>query len=89
LAAVVAAVAVAAVIGLVIILPVLVQGLPAAWQDAITRYLPSAAGQAVIGRTRFTPHGAMLAPWAGFALFCAYTAAVLIAAAVLLNRRDA
>jgi ABC-type transport system involved in multi-copper enzyme maturation permease subunit len=81
--------AVAAVVGLVVVLPVLVQGLPPAWQAAITRYLPSAAGQAIIGHTKFTPPGHLLSPWAGFALFCAYTAAALTAAAVGLNRRDA
>ena len=81
--------AVAAVVCLILVLPVLVQGLPSAWQAAITRYLPSAAGQAIIGRTKFTPPGHLLSPWAGFALFCAYTAAVLTAAAVVLNRRDA
>ena len=81
--------AIAAVVGLIVILPVLVQGLPSSWQAAITRYLPSAAGQAVIGRTKFTPPGHLLSPWAGFALFCAYTAAVLTAAALTLNRTDA
>lgn len=80
--------AVAAVIGLVIILPVLVQGLPSSWQDATTRYLPSVAGQAIIGRTKFAPPGPMLPPWTGFALLCAYTATVLIAAGIVLNRRD-
>jgi len=81
--------AVAAVVGLFLVLPVLVQGLPPAWQAAITRYLPSAAGQAIIGRTKFTPPGHLLSPWTGFALFCAYAAAALTAAAVVLNRRDA
>jgi ABC-type transport system involved in multi-copper enzyme maturation permease subunit len=54
--------AIAAVAGLVIILPVLVQGLPSSWQDAITQYLPSAAGQAIIGRTKFAPPGPLLSP---------------------------
>ena len=81
--------AIAAVVGLVLILPVLVQGLPASWQAAITRYLPSTAGQAIIGRTKFAPPGHLLPPWTGFAVFCAYAAVVLIAGAVLLNRRDA
>lgn len=81
--------AIATVAGLVIILPVLVQGLPSAWQTAITRYLPSDAGQAIIGRTKFAPPGPLLSPWAGFALLCAYTAAVLSAAALALSRRDA
>jgi ABC-2 type transport system permease protein len=80
---------IAAVVGLIVILPVLVQGLPPAWQADIIRYLPSVAGQAVIGRTKFTPPGPVLSPWAGFALFCGYTAVVLIAAALTLSRRDA
>ena len=81
--------AIAAVVGLVLVVPILVQGLPAAWQNAITKYLPSVAGQAIIGRTKFAPHGQLLTPWAGFALFCAYAAAALIAAVIMLNRRDA
>lgn len=79
----------AAVVGLVVILPVLVQGLPSSWQAALTRYLPSVAGQAVIGRTKFAPPGPLLSPWAGFGLLCAYTAVVLSAAALALHRRDA
>jgi len=51
--------------------------------------LPSAAGQAIIGRTQFTLPGRLLSPWTGFALFCAYAAAVLIAGVICLNRRDA
>ncbi len=82
--------AIAAVIGLIIILPVFFQGLPQAWQDAITKFLPSAAGQAVIGRTKFTPpDAALLPPWVGFAVLCAYAVAVLVAAAITLERRDA
>ena len=49
--------AIATLVGLILILPVLVQGLPVTWQDTITRYLPSIAGQAIIGHTRFTPPG--------------------------------
>lgn len=81
--------AIAAVVGLVVILPVLVQGLPASWQAAITRYLPSVAGQAIIGRTKFAPPGPLLSAWAGFALFCAYALAILSAAAITVIRRDA
>jgi ABC-2 type transport system permease protein len=60
--------AIAAVIGLIIVLAVLVQGLPATWQNAIDKYLPSTAGQAIIGCTKFTPPGHLLAP--GQALRC-------------------
>jgi hypothetical protein len=42
------------------------------------------------GRTKFAPQGPhLLSPWVGFAVVCAYAAAVLIAAAVILRRRDA
>jgi ABC-2 type transport system permease protein len=81
--------AIACLVGLILVLPVLVQGLPTGWQDAITRYLPSVAGQAIIGHTRFTPPGHQFSPWTGFGLFTAYTAATLAAAAITLNRRDA
>jgi len=53
-------------------------------------YLPSAAGQAIIGRTKFAPQGLhLLSPWVGLAVVCAYATAALIAAAVILHRRDA
>ncbi len=81
--------AIAAFTGLILVLPVVIQGLPTSWQDAITRYLPSVAGQAVIGRTKFTPAGHLLAPWTGFAVLCGYAAAALAAATVMLNHRDA
>lgn len=82
--------AIASIVALIIILPVFIEGLPQAWQDAITRFLPSTAGQAVIGDTRFTPPGVtLLSPWIGFAVLGGYALAVLAAAAVTLHRRDA
>jgi ABC-2 type transport system permease protein len=74
--------AVATLIAPMIFLPVAVGALPAAWQDDVNPYLPSVAGQAVIGRTKFTPPGHLLSPWTGFAVFCGY-------AAITLRRRDA
>jgi ABC-type transport system involved in multi-copper enzyme maturation permease subunit len=81
--------AIATLVGLILILPMLVQGLSVTWQHSITRYLPSIAGQAAIGHTKFTPPSHQLTPWTGLGLFAAYTAATLIAAAITLNRRDA
>ena len=82
--------AVAVVTGLVFVLPGIVGALPSSWERAVTPYLPSDAGQAPIGRTKFAPQGVhLLPPWTGFAAGCAYAAAALVAAAVLLNRRDA
>lgn len=81
--------AIAVLIALLIFLPASAGALPAAWQDDVNPYLPSVAGQAVIGPTKFTPPGQLLSPWGGFAVFCCYAAAVLIAAAITLHRRDA
>lgn len=67
------------------VLPPLMNVLPTSWNDAITPYLPSNAGRAILSITH-DRHS--LAPWTGFGLFCAYAAATLAVAAVLLVRRD-
>ena len=81
--------AIAILITLLIFLPASVGALPAAWRSDVNPYLPSVAGQMIIGRTKFTPPGHLLSPWTGFAVFCGYAAAVLLAAGVTLHRRDA
>jgi hypothetical protein len=67
------------------VIPPLMNVLPTSWNDAITPYLPSNAGRAIISITHDV-HS--LAPWTGFALFCGYAALALAVAAVLLVRRD-
>ena len=42
--------AIAAIVAVIIILPVLVQGLSQSWQNTLTAYLPSSAGQAAAAR---------------------------------------
>jgi ABC-type transport system involved in multi-copper enzyme maturation permease subunit len=80
--------AIAVFVGLLLVVPIFFQALPSASQSALTKYLPSDAGQALIGRTKFAPSSSLLAPWAGFAVFCGYTAIILIAAFIALSRRD-
>lgn len=77
---------IAALFGLILVLPGIVAALPASWSKAISPYLPSNAGQAIF---HVSPQAHTLAPWAGFGVFCAYAATALVAAAVLLTRRDA
>jgi ABC-2 type transport system permease protein len=68
------------------VLPPLMNVLPTSWNNAISPYLPSQAGRAIIQLT----HGSdTLAPWTGFALFAGYAAVTLAIAAVVLLRRDA
>ena len=82
--------AIAAVVGVVFVLPGLIGALPTSWQN-VTRFLPSSAGQAIIGHTRFlsSANHTVLTPWVGLGIFCAYIAVALFAAGVNLTRRDA
>jgi ABC-2 type transport system permease protein len=77
--------AIASLFGVLFGLQIVVGFLPATLADKIARYLPTPAGVAV---TNVRPDPASLGPWAGFGLFCLYTAVVLGLAAWLLRRRD-
>lgn len=72
--------------GVLFVLPGLAHVLPESTFNAINPYLPSNAGSDVLSNA--TDPG-MLAPWAGFAVFCAYAAVTFVASAILLIRRDA
>jgi ABC-2 type transport system permease protein len=76
---------ISAFVGLLFVLPGIVSILPNSIGDSIDPYLPSSAGTAI---TQAVPEAHMLAPWPGFALFCGYTAAAVLAAAFMFLRRD-
>ena len=67
------------------VIPPVLTLLPSSWYDAISPYLPSTAGQAIM---QFGVPDHTLGPWTGLALFTGYTAGVIAAAAFLLWRRD-
>jgi ABC-type transport system involved in multi-copper enzyme maturation permease subunit len=71
--------------GILFVLPPLMNVLPSSWNDAISPYLPSNAGSAIM-QTGNPAH--TLAPWTGFGLFAAYVAVAIAIAAVQLRRRD-
>jgi ABC-type transport system involved in multi-copper enzyme maturation permease subunit len=77
---------IASVVGLLFVLPGLVHVLPSSWQHNYVPYLPANAGGALFN---VHPDPGTLAPWTGFAVMCAWAAALLILAAYLLKRRDA
>jgi ABC-2 type transport system permease protein len=80
------AVAISALAGIMLVLPVVTNLLPVTWTVHFAKYLPSNAGQAILA----VHHSSgLLAPWTGLALFASYIAAVTAAAAILLKRRDA
>ncbi|MEV1286152.1 ABC transporter permease [Micromonospora sp. NPDC049679] len=78
--------AIATLFGLLLILPTLAEVLPSSWAKHVVPYLPSNAGQAVMAVQQAPGDPA---PWTGFGVFCAYAAATIIAAGILLKRRDA
>ena len=79
--------AIASVIGIVLVLPILSGLLPGNWGAHIDAYLPEQAGSLVYGaRPRL---GQLLSPWEGFGVFCLWTLVLVVACAVLLERRDA
>ena len=74
-------------VGLLFVLPGITALLPHRTADAINPYLPLNAGTTVATSTFENSHH--LSTWGGFAVFCAYTAVIVVAAAVQLVRRDA
>jgi len=79
--------AIATVIGIVFVLPILSGLLPGSWGAHINAYLPEQAGS-VITHTHQQPSD-LLSPWQGFGVLCIWTVLLLAAAAYLLERRDA
>jgi ABC-2 type transport system permease protein len=78
--------AIAALFGLVLVLPALASALPSPWGTDVPKYLPSEAGQAMLG---IHQHSDLLSPGAGFAVLVAYAAAALALALYVVARRDA
>jgi ABC-type transport system involved in multi-copper enzyme maturation permease subunit len=79
--------AITTVIGIVLIVPILAGLLPGSWGAHVNAYLPEQAGSLITQANAQV--GALLSPWQGFAVCCAWTVLLLAAAAWLLQRRDA
>jgi ABC-2 type transport system permease protein len=75
--------------GLLFLLPQLVRALPAAWYNDAIRWLPGGQFDAVLSNSGppVSPH--LFSAGGELVVFGCYTAALLIAGAVLLRRRDA
>lgn len=80
--------AIATVVALLFVFPLVSDAFPSSWGEPIREYLPSTAGGQVYATQRF--HLAHhLGPWPGFLILCLYVAAALIGAWFVLDRRDA
>jgi hypothetical protein len=81
-----AAAAISLLVALLFVLPGIAAALPASIEHTVEKFWPTQAGQQIGGVVR----GAhTLPPWAGFGVFCLFTAIVAVAAFLALNRRDA
>lgn len=78
--------AIAAVLGLLFVPPILLQLLPHTWQTAVAPYIPMFAGSEIYA---LRPEADRLGTWTGFGLFCSYAAVALGLGFLLINRRDA
>jgi TRAP-type C4-dicarboxylate transport system permease small subunit len=76
----------AALVGLLVLAPLVGGFLPASFQEAAGKYFPAQAGMAVFG---VVPDPKALAPWTGYGILLAYVVGALVVGGFLLTRRDA
>ena len=82
-------------LGLLLVIEVLFRTIPVDVFRSVSPYLPGTAGhqllvtQAAIDQARAASSTPLLDPWTGYAVMLAWVAALLVAAATLLRRRDA
>lgn len=78
--------AISALVGAVLVLPLIVNALPNPLQNQVHRFLPDSIGAALIS---VNPKPLAFSPWVGFAVLCIYVAGLLVIGAASLRRRDA
>jgi ABC-2 type transport system permease protein len=78
--------AIAALLGVLFVPPLVLELLPRSWQDTIGPYVPLEAGSQIFSLRR---DAGALGPWSGFGVFCLYAAVALGVGFVLIDRRDA
>ena len=79
--------AISAFVGLLLVLPIIVEALPNSLQFDIRRFLPLQIGGVMMSVNGQNPHS--FGPWSGFFVLCIYAGAALAIGGVLLVRRDA
>jgi ABC-2 type transport system permease protein len=78
--------AISAFVGVLLVLPLIVQALPSSIAFDVRPYLPDRIGATMISLTGLR---GSFSPWVGLLILCGYAAAALAIGAVLLVRRDA
>jgi ABC-2 type transport system permease protein len=81
------AAAIASLLGVLFVPPLLLDILPGSWKTTIGPYIPMQSGSQIFVAAH--REAASLAPWTGFGVFCLYAAVTLLAGFVVINWRDA
>lgn len=87
-----AAGAISAFVGLLLVLPLILQAFPVSFQHAVIKYMPLVIAENMAAtRPTLSDFGgaALFSPWIGFGLLCTYTVATLVIGGILLVLRDA
>ncbi|KQM83276.1 ABC transporter permease subunit [Agromyces sp. Leaf222] len=80
---------IAAVLGLILLLPTVLAMIPAEWAQDLVPYLLSSAGMNMFTSTTAGPSGDALGVWLNLLIVLGWVAASVVGAAALLKRRDA
>jgi ABC-2 type transport system permease protein len=78
---------IAAVFGIVLVLPLLANALPTPYSTDVSKYLPLNAGTQILMTGNYDSN--MLSPWAGIGVTALYAVVALVAGAIVLTRKDA
>jgi len=80
-----------AMIGLLFVLPVLVNVLPWGWRDDLVRWLPTSAARAISATiwNAGPQNSNLFSSWGQFAVFAVYTVVLLVVGGILVCKRDA
>jgi ABC-2 type transport system permease protein len=82
--------AISAFVGVVLVLPLIVQALRTPISNAVARYLPANIGLVLFSTERVPDRiGYAFSPWTGFAILALYTLVILGIGCWVLVRRDA
>ncbi len=80
--------AISAFVGILLVLPLIVQALPSSIEFDVRRYLPDRIGAQILNGPSNGFPGAF-SPWIGLLILCGYATGLLLIGAALLVRRDA
>lgn len=78
--------AISAFVGILLVLPIVLQALPNSIQNQLVRFLPSRIGEVMMTPTHGGPNA--FSAWVGFLLLCLYAAVALLVGGSLLSSRD-